>query len=267
MQGTEISAEMRQRFERCAPAALARRSPAYLGATAIKSLQWVLLGALGLAGAFVWRWPPFDFVLLLLVACVAGMLADTLRWLLARKELVAQAERHNDDMFVWALVGALRHGQTQVDAGQHARYRAGVGVLLDWILGVAALVILARVFLDVWPQFTAYLRAAKTLQLALLVALLLPLAAGLVSLWSWRSADAHGATLEFGAGARGAFLLALAVVVLVLRNSTGGLFKLVVFLNAATLLLGLVAALGGIVLRNEADWLRRHLREAPPQDT
>jgi len=265
MEPREITPEIRQRFERCAPAALARRSSAYLSSVAVNSLQWVVLGAIGLLGLFLWKWPPLDFVLLLLVACVAGILVDTLRWMLARKALIEQVGRHNDDMFVWAIVGASRHGSTHADAGNLAPYRAGIGVLLDWILGGLALLILGRAFIGVWPELVAYVEASRGLPLALIAAVVLPLVSGLISLWSWRSAGATGTVLEFGAGARGVFLLALSVAVFLARESAANFFNLIVFFNGATLVLGLFALLGLVVMRNDAAWLRQHLREAPRQ--
>jgi hypothetical protein len=255
----EITPEMQARFQSCAPAALARRSPAYLAAMQAGSLQWVLIGMLGLAGLYLWRWPALDFLLLLIAACVMGALMDTLRWLVARRRLDALVAHHNDDNFVWALAGALRSGQTRVEAGNLMRYRAGVALVLEWLLLPAALVLLAGVLLPVLPGLVDYFAGSRSLQWSLLIAVLLPVIAGALSIRAWRGAGSDGPVLQFAAGARGVLLLAVAIAVLATRSSESRFFTLIVSINAAMLCLGLIGVFGTSILRKDTDWLRRYL--------
>jgi uncharacterized membrane protein YeaQ/YmgE (transglycosylase-associated protein family) len=259
----DITVEMRQRMRRLAPAAIARRSPAYFGAMWMNVLQFAVLGAVGLLGLYRWRWPPLDYVLLLIAAGATGMVMDTLRYLMARGALLAQVERHNDDNFVWSVAAAVRRGATTVDSGQLWKYRAGVGVLIDWVAGGLGLALIGLLLFEHGADFLKYVTDSRGLLGALALTVALAVAAGFVSIWNYRRAGKDGAVLEFAAGARGAFLLVLAVAMLLTRKSEEHFFNLVALLNGATLVLALFAVLGLVVMRNDVKWLRAYLRERP----
>jgi hypothetical protein len=254
----EITADLRQRFERCAPAALRRRSPAYLGSVVSGSAQLPVLGAIGLAGLYFRDWSPLTLFAMLVAGLAANILVCTLRWLLARHALREQVERHNDDRFVWAMVEALRGGENHVQAGELLRYRAGAGILLDWLLGALALGLLAVGLWKLGMRSPAQLLSGGGLEWAVLAAITIPLLQGLFALWSWRNAE--DAVLEgFGAGIHGATMLVFAAILAFGIDSMDALRKLMVGLNWAIIVTGGIALIGCRLMRQQADWLRKHL--------
>lgn len=257
----EITPDMRQRFERCAPAALRRRSPDYLRSLVFNCAQMPVLGAIGLAGLYLWHWSPLTLYAMLIAGMGANILVCTLRWLVARHALRVQVERHNDDRFVWAMVEALRERQDHIAQGDLMRYRAGAGVVLDWLLGTLALPLIGFALLKMGVRSPAQLPAGGELQWAVLAAVALPLLQGLFALGSWRAPDDE--VLEgFGAGVHGATMLVFAAIFAFGIDSMDALRKLMVGLNVAVILIGVVALFGCRLMRQQTDWLRGHLRES-----
>lgn len=256
----EISAELLRRFEQLAPAALARRPPTRHAGLLLESAQLLLLGLLCLCGLYFWGWSPLTLFLMMVAGMYASIAVCTLRWLVARRALRTHVDAHNDDRFVWAMVEALRSRQDHIASGEMVRYRAGAGVIVDWLLGTAALALFGFAMARREWLAPAQLLASGELRWALAAAVALPLIQGVLAIGPWL--DARRGTLEnFGAGVHGAMALVFAAVLLLGVDSEAALRKLVIGLNAVIVVLGLLALFGCHVLREQAQWLRAHLQE------
>lgn len=256
----EIDAGVLRRFEQLAPAALARRSPSQHADLLLGSVQLLLIGLLCLCGLYFWGWSPLTLFLVMVAGMYAAIAVCTLRWLVARRALRAHVDAHNDDRFVWAVVEALRSRRDRIPSGEIFRYRAGVGVVVDWLLGALALgMFVLAVARREWLA-PAQALAGVELRWALAAAVALPLIQGVLAVGPWR--DARRGTLEnFGAGMHGTLALAFAMALLFGVDTEAGLRKLMIGLNVVIVVFGLFAFFGCYVLRDQARWLRAHLQE------
>ena len=255
-----ITDEMRARFERLAPAALKRRSGKQLSVLWLNSFQFVVLGVSSLVGMFFFDWSPLTLFLLLVAGILAGILVDTLRWLVARETLSVQVERFNEDKFVWTLVDAFRAGSSEVEAGNLLRFRAALAVALDWLFGLIALAGLAFLFLRMGIRSPAELFPGAEQRIALMIAIAVPLIQGVLAVSSWLDPEASSID-DFGAGARGIVLVVLVVLFAFNMNSPASFRTFMMVINGFTAGLGAVALLGCFILTEDTEWLRRHLRK------
>jgi hypothetical protein len=255
----EITAELLRRFERLAPAALARRSRPYLGGIVLGSAQLLLLGLLGLCGLYFWRWSPLTLYLMMVAGMYAAIAVCTLRWLVARRALHVQVDAHNDDRFVWAMVEALRSRQDHLENAEFVRYRAGVGVSLDWLIGTLALAAFGLAIARRDWLAPAQLLASDELRWALAAALAVPLIQGVFAISSWRDPQRSGLE-NFGAGFHGAMALVFAGTLALGVDSMEGLRKLVIGLNIGCVVLGVIALFGCHLLHDQVTWLRAHFQ-------
>jgi hypothetical protein len=255
----EITADLLRRFERLAPAALARRSRPHLDGIVLGSAQLLLLGVLGLCGLYFWRWSPLTLFLMMVAGLYASIVVCTLRWLVARRALRTHVDAHNDDRFVWAMVEALRERRDHVEHAELVRYRAGIGIAVDWLLGALALAALGLAIARREWLSPAQLLASDELRWALAAAVGLPLVQGMLAISSWRDPQ-RGGLENFGAGVHGAMALAFAATLTLGVESAAGLRKLMIGLNVAIVVLGVIALLGCQLLRGQTAWLRAHLQ-------
>ena len=133
-----IDAELRRRFDDCAPGALSRRTSAWLRGQGLAMLQWLVIGGIGLLGVHVWRWPALNLLLVWLAGIAVGIVGDAFKWLVARQRLIRQMERFSDDQFVWAMVMALQKSESRIREETLHRHRPGFGLALDLIFGALA---------------------------------------------------------------------------------------------------------------------------------
>ena len=127
-----IDADLRRRFDDCAPGALSRRTPARLQTQALSMLQWLVVGGIGLIGVFVWHWSAMTLLLVWLAGIAAGIAGDLAKWLIARQRLIRQMERFSDDQFVWAMVMALQKSESRIREETLHRHRPGFGCCSTW---------------------------------------------------------------------------------------------------------------------------------------
>ena len=255
-----ITDEMRARFASLAPAALKRRSGRQLSVLWLNSFQFVVLGVSSLIGLYFFDWSPLTLFLLLVVGLVAGILVDSLRWLVAREALSVQVERFNEDKFVWTLVDAFRSGSSEVEAGNLLRFRAALAVALDWIFGLIALAGLAFLFMRMGIRSPSDLLPGAEQRIALFIAIAVPVLQGILAVSSWLDPESSSID-DFGAGARGIVLVVLVVLFAFNLNSAASFRTFMVVINGFTAGLGAVALLGCFILTEDTEWLRRQLQK------
>jgi hypothetical protein len=255
-----IDAAMRQRFSECAPAALARRTPARLRAQAASMLQWLVIGGVGLLGVYVWHWSAMSLLLVWLAGIAVGIAGDALKWLFARARLIRQMERFSDDQFVWAMVMAMQKNELRIREDALHRHRPGLGLTLDVVFGTIAAVLFAAWFRHEGIDAIVLVRDDVALQRALIAVALTPLiglVAGLATLV--KSADAE---IDYQAGGRGVGLFFVMFAFMFFSDAGGDAVRaLVVFINGAAIAVAVLAGLGLWIMARERDWLARHLSD------
>jgi len=252
-----IDKPMRERFDRCAPAALLRRTPARLRGHLISMLQWLLIGTIGLLGFYLWHWPAVSLLIVWLAGTAAGIVGDLLLWLVARRRVVRQFEQFTDDQFVWYVVTALQKQQDKVPESATQVYRPGLGLALDVGFGALAAAVFGFWFrakgIDV-PALVAADPALRNALLAVAVAPVITLLSSLAAMASNKDAE-----IDFHAGGRGFGLLAVTIAFLAFGEAEDVIGKLIVFINGATVFVGLIAVFGVWLMGQERAWLARHL--------
>lgn len=253
----DIDAAMRKRFAACAPGALARRSPARMHAQLLAMLQWLLIGGIGLLGVYVWQWPAVTLLLVWLAGIAVGIVADLLKWLFARRRLIRQLETFSDDQFVWHMVTAMQKDEQRVREEATHVYRPGVGIALDVGFGVVATVLFALWFRHQGIDVLALVHSDVALQRALMAVAAAPaigLLSSLITLGTSRDSE-----IDYQAGGRGLGLFFVIFALMFFGDMKDGVGKLVVFINGATIAVGLIALFGHWLMVRERDWLVKHL--------
>lgn len=254
-----ITPAMRQAFARHAPGTLARRNDAYLLGIAIDVAQWLLVGSLGLLGLYHWGWTAADMLLVFVAGIAAAVAIDAVKWVFARRAMLADHQTMLDDRLVWAMLDAKAAGRDEIPADRLAPRPLGQSLVLDLVLGALALWILAAN--DAVPALTAegWAGLATGVRIALLLVLGAPLLALLTTALAHRRAQRGYDDLEFRAGGRGIGLLALAVAIAFFTDAEAGARGVMLFVHWATVVLGVVSILGVWLMLRERNRLRAHL--------
>ena len=253
----DINAAMRRRFQECAPGALARRSPARLLAQLLAMLQWLLIGGIGLLGVFVWQWSSVTLLLVWLAGIAVGIVADLAKWLFARRRLIRQLETFSDDQFTWHMVAAMQHDEQRLREEATHVHRPGVGIAFDLGFGALATLLFALWFRHEGIDVLATIRTDVALQRALLAMVAAPLIGLLSTLITLGTS--RGGEIDYQAGGRGLGLLFVIFALMFFGDMKDGVGKLVVFINGATIAVGLLALFGLWLMWRERDWLAKHL--------
>jgi len=257
-----ISAQMRQDFKLHAPAALARRNNAYMLGIAVNVGQWLLIGSLGLLGLYCWQWTASEMLLVFVAGIVASIIADSLKYVFARQKMLAEYATMEKDRLVWAMLEAIRRKVDEIAADRLQKTRPGLAVTMDIALGAAGLWILST-------QLTAFGLDAETWQglsrgvrLALVVVCAAPVLAMLSAVLAHRGAQGGYDDLEFRAGGRGIGLILFAIALSMFGEGNDGARGMMLFVNWATVIAGLMSVAGVAIMVNERNQLREHLATA-----
>lgn len=253
----DITADMRARFAACAPGALGRRSNGRLLGQTLSMLQWLLIGGIGLLGVYVWHWAAVKLLLVWLAGIAIGIVADLAKWLFARARLVRQLQTFSDDQFVWHMVAATQHGEQRLREEAVHVHRPGVGIAFDLGFGALATLLFALWFRHQGIDVLATVQGDVALQRTLLAVVAAPLL-GLLSALATLGAS-HDAEIDYQAGGRGLGLLIVTFALMALGDGQDGVGNLVVFINGATIAVGLLSLFGLWLMWRERDWLAKHL--------
>lgn len=265
LERTPITAADMDRFHRNAPAALARRGPAFVGETFAEALETLLIGGAPIVGMIWWGWSADQLLLFLLIGTWTAILLDFVKYFSLAGAVERFAAAKFDDWHVWVVVGALRKGEHEAPA-EHLRvkHEPAMGVLVDLACGgIGTLFILLALAEGPGLHLRAML-AERSVQWSL---------AGLIGyqllLTTWeivRCRRSPGTCETKSAiGMRGLGLFLLMFLVVMLRESAGesGEISRSVMLTVNGLIVALAAfnVVGLLWLRGETRWLRDYLAE------
>lgn len=246
------------------PAALSRRDAGHFSMLRWRWIDWILTGAIGLAGLVLFGWSAIEAALLLLIAHWLGWIVDLVQWCLRRAALrVADAQDHDDTRF-WQFVAMLR-GQRKRPPDVRGAPPLLLSLIVDLVAGAAATVLALQGFQRAGSEPLHALTSSGVLIGVGLIALFgtIPsLRARLV-----RRADGSVVLPVFRVGQRGIGLL---VLVFGLMAAGGGLLAgswLMGCVYGFFLLMGAIELLWGVpAQRTETAWVRtQHERAAPAQ--
>ncbi len=256
-------ARMRQ-FRADAPAALARRGGGYLAEQWIASSEMLLVAGVGLLGLHALGWSAEAALACLLAGVWAKTFGDLLKYLLARPAVLRTSAAYNRDRAVWQVAGALAGGRREVREERDGEYRPGLGLLVEFAFGGVASIILAHIGgllrADIWEDLLAQPHWRWALLGMVWWQLMTAALAALRHAWQGERAG----PMAFSAGARGAGLfIVMFPVAFLFGEDAGGANPrgVMLVINYALLLLGLLMLFGSWLMQRETRWLRRWLAE------
>jgi hypothetical protein len=254
-----------ERFHRNAPAALARRGPAFVSETFAEAFETLLIGGVPIVGMIWFGWSADQLLLFLLIGTWTAILLDFVKYFLLAGAVKRFAAAGLDDWHVWVVVGALRKGEHEVPAAyMQLKHEPAIEVLVDLACGgIGTLFIVLAIASGTGPGLRGML-AERSVQWSL---------AGLVGyqllLTAWeivRCRRSPGTCETKSAmGIRGLGLFLLMFLVVMLRKSAGesGEISRSVMLTVNGLIVALAVfnVVGLLWLRGETRWLRDYLEE------
>jgi hypothetical protein len=259
-----LSADDMARFERCAPAALARRGRGFAAETLAHALEQALLGGIPIVGMLRFDWSADQMLVFLLVGLWVGIVADVARLWALPAEVQRFGESRFDDWHVWVVVGALRAGRREAPrAHLLGRYEPWTGVVVDLACGAIGSAMIVLALVTEGSGFDRALLADRGVAwgLAALVGVqAISAAAEIVR--HRRRRDPH-AQVRVAPGMRGLGLFLLTFLVVMVRESgpdEGAVARWAMLaVNGLIVALAAFNAAGLLWLRGETRWLREYL--------
>jgi len=255
----KISAQMRQEFKNHAPAALARRNNAYMLGIAVNVGQWLLIGSLGLLGLYHWQWTPSEMLLVFVSGIVASIIADGLKYVFARQKMLAEYATMEKDRLVWAMFEASRREVDEIAAARLQQKRPGTALLMDIALGAVGLWFLSTQLATFGLNAAVWGELSGGVRLALIVVCAAPVLAMLSAAIAHRNNEGGYDDLEFRAGGRGIGLILFAIALAFFGEGDAAARSMMLFVNWATVIAGLLSVAGVAVIVGERNKLREHL--------
>ncbi len=253
-----IDAQMRLSFRRNAAAALRRRSDRYLSGMAMSMAQWPIIGACGLLGIYYWGWTPLHLLVLMIAGAGLAIVADLLRWLIARRSMLAEYQAMQDDRLVWLMVAAQQAGRDGIAADQLGPKSPGLAILFDFAVGALAIYFLLQQVQSMGLDLAGVLQQGGSLRAALIAVCVAPVCTLLAALSTSRRSEEHGYDeLESRAGGRGVGLLLLSGALAYFGDDQARTLMIVMY--SGSLIVGLLAMFGVALMYSERAWLSRHL--------
>lgn len=254
-----ITAQMRQRFKRDAPATLARRNDAYLLSVAVNVAQWLLIGNVGLLGLYHWQWTASEMLLVFVAGVVASVVADSLKWLFARRRMLAEYQKMENDRLVWAMLEADARQAAEIPADRLEPRFPGRALLLDIVIGALGLWLLSVQRPAFGLDAEAWSGVTPGVQLALIAVFSAPVLSMLAATFAHKRAEGGYDDLEFRAGGRGIGLILLAAALAFFGEGEEGARGMMLFVNWATVIAGVMSIAGVAIMVGERNRLRRRL--------
>jgi len=255
-----IDAAARKRFADCAPAALRRRTPKYLQGLLLSMLHWLIVGSIGLLGLYAWGWSATALLIVFLAGIAVGIVADVLKWLFARQRVRKHFQDFVDDTFVWHMVMAMQKNAQRLPESATQTLLPGAAILMDLCFAAIAIAVFAMGFQALHFDAMRELQMDRSLQIALVAVVVAPLLSMMMTLLPG-GALGDEEKVEIQAGGRGICLFVITLVFAFFSDSGDTARKLMIFINGATIFVGLLAALGVWVMTSEREWLRQYLAE------
>ena len=263
-----ITADDLERFRRGAAGALERRSGSFLWEEAGNSCQFILMGLLPIGGMLYFGWQASHLLLFLLIGTWVSILCDFAKLALLRKAIVEYAQQHYDDWHVWTVADALRAGrETAPKSHLRAKYQPGMGVVVDIVFGVPSTILIWLSLAEAKIDLVALVQEQRQL-----VWTLAGMTAYQVIFTIWeivvhKIGGGKDRKVKVAVGLRGVGMFLLVFVVGMAGDTfgqNGALAQIIMMVvNGALILLGLVSIAGVWMMRGETVWLRDYLeREA-----
>lgn len=252
-----------ERFHRLAPRTLERRDRAFYQRELVLGFEFLLTGAIAIAGALFFGWTALNWLLFLVVSAFTGILTDSIKLKCLHGPIHEHADHTADDQFVGLVCDALRKGEDEIPVLEHGgRYRPGAGLFFDLVFApVSALLIGLLVVEDGVSNWSEVFGEPYFLP-SLAGFFLFQIAQTAWQIASFRAGDSRSGPVKILLGGRGAGLFLLMFLVAMNGSCTEGRSEYTATLytvNGALVLLGLVNTFGLLSIRNETRWLREYL--------
>ncbi len=261
-----ISAAHRERFERCAPAALMRRKA--VGTQIGQSMELVLMGSVPIVGMLRFDWSAGELLIFLLVGTWVKILCDFLRVLMIRGQVEKLAEASYDDWHVWTMVDALRTGQTKVPKSHiEAKFAPWPGILIDFVFGGTATLIICIAVAQADSAFGSPALESSGVMWSLLTLNAYQVLLTLVEILRHRIGnESSGVVASPGVREIGLFLLMFFVVFVSQSEVASSRVAQAIMLsvNGFFIAFGLFGVGALVAFRGETIWLENYLRETRP---
>jgi hypothetical protein len=251
------------RFQRNAPAALARRGARYVAESVLGSFEMVVMGATPIVGVVWFAWSAAEQLVFLLVGAWVGIACDLARLALAGRGVQEFAKTHYDDWHVWTVVAALRSGREAPRSHLEARHEPWAGVFVDFAAGGISTIVLVAMMGGAGVLGGAGLLRDRSLLVSVAVFAAYQAASAAWEIGRHRRAGAKSGPVEAQPGARGVGLFILMFVVLIAGDpeTYGGVNarRVMLVVNGAIVLIGVLNAAATVWLKQETVWLREYL--------
>jgi hypothetical protein len=268
LQLTPITAADRERFHRNAPAALARRGPAFVGETFAEALETLLIGGVPIVGMLRFGWSADQLLLFLLIGTWTAILFDFAKYFLLAGAVERFAAAKFDDWHVWVVAGALRAGKSDAPAEHlRAKHEPAMGVFVDLACGGVGTLFILVALAEGSGVGLRELLAERSVQWSLAGLFGYQL---LLTAWEIVRCRRSPGTCESQAhlGIRGLGLFLLMFLVVMLRESAGETGEsaeisrgVMLTVNGLIVALALFNVVGLLWLRGETQWLRNYMEE------
>jgi hypothetical protein len=262
-----VSAADMARFQRNAPAALARRGKGYVAEAVLGSLEMAVMGATPIVGLVWFNWSAAEQLAFLLVGAWVGIACDLARLVFAGRGVQAFAQTHYDDWHVWTVVAALRSGREAPQSHLQARHEPWAGVFVDFAAGGIASIVLIAMLGASGLFGEAGLLQDRSVLVSAAVFAAYQAASAAWEIIRHRRAGADAGPVQAQPGARGAGLFVLMFVVLIAGDpeTYGGVNarRVMLVVNGVIVLLGVLNAAAIVWLKQETVWLRDYLQTLP----
>ncbi len=257
-QRVPIDAQLRLSFRRNAAAALRRRSKRHLSGMTISMAQWPIIGACGLLGIQYWGWTPLDLLVLMIAGAGLAIAVDLIRWLIARRSMLAEYQAMYEDRLVWLMVAAQQAGRDHIPADQLGPKSPGRAILFDFAVGALAIYFLLRQVQSMGLDLGGMLDQGASLRAAVIAVCIAPICTLFAALSAGKRSEDRGfEDLDSGAGGRGLSLLLLSVALAFFGQDQARFLMLLMY--GGTLIVGLLALFGVALMYRERAWLSQHL--------
>jgi hypothetical protein len=261
IQSERFSTAMRDALKANAAAALARRSNGYLFGLAMNVGQWLVISSVALVGIFHWGWPPAQLLVVLVAGIAVATIADFLKWLFARRRLLADYQIMLDDRQVWSMVTAMQFDRDVL--ADTAAAKPGVSIVIDLLIGAIGIWLLLMPLRAMGLDPANFLSGSAGLRGALIAVCVAPVASLASALVANKHPQGAQDELEGRSGGRGFFILLLACALWFLGSKPEAARSVMIFINAATLGIGILGVFGVWIMLQQREWLRRYLQTAP----
>ncbi|MDD3516927.1 MAG: hypothetical protein PHQ14_01155 [Chromatiales bacterium] len=247
-------------FERDAPAALARRTPAFFAEQYWAVAELLLVAGVSLWGLFVLGWSPVVMLVYLLAGIWLGTFVDALKLWLIPQAVRRETAAFNRDRMVWVVVDALMHERDEISDNHAAGYRPRLSLGIDILFGGFATLMILAPLVEARVDIVAELLADRTMLNSLAFTLALQFAGGVWIIASHRIGPERDAPTRIGLGARGLGLFLLMFLFVIVGPGPDVAWRFLLPANLALIALAGLSAFGVVLMHRETIWLRGHLR-------